>query len=88
MRQVWYAGIQVSQKMAQEAFEIAMKKDYGPMVVKRLLRLQPHQPESNAKLDLVACPVAESFELNLVTLMVRLFKGAISHKHARSVWYN
>ena len=52
------------------AYEICTKKCFGPSIVKQLLQLQAHCPQSTASVEMVVCLVAESFEQNLVELLV------------------
>ena len=62
--------------MGQSAFEI-QKKSPGRFLVKQLLKLQATKPSSVQIMQNVVCHVGESFEQNLIEIMV-----TIAHKHA------
>ena len=55
--------------LAQSAFEI-QKKSPGRFLVKQLLKLQATKPSSVQVMQNVVCHVGESFEQNLVEIMV------------------
>jgi len=62
--------MQLALMLARSAFEI-QKKSPGRFLVKQLLKLQPRRPGSVQIMQNVVCHVGESFEQNLVELMVR-----------------
>lgn len=55
--------------LGQSAFEI-QKKSPGRFLVKQLLKLQATKPSSVQVMQNVVCHVGESFEQNLVEIMV------------------
>lgn len=64
--------LQLALMLAQSAFEI-QKKAPGRFLVKQLLKLQATQASSIQVMQNVVCHVGESFEQNLVELMVTFF---------------
>lgn len=71
--------LQLALMLAKSAFEI-QKKSPGRFLVKQLLKLQATKPSSVQVMQNVVCHVGESFELNLVEIMVTL-----THKRNRSL---
>lgn len=71
--------------LGKNAFEI-QKRSPGRFLVKQLLMMQPHRPGSAKVIQNVVCHVGESFEQNLVELMV-LFKSVYTSE-CQSVWIN
>lgn len=67
--------LQLALMLGQSAFEI-QKKSPGRFLVKQLLKLQATKPSSVQVMQNVVCHVGESFELNLVEIMV-----TPTHKH-------
>ena len=63
-------SLQLALMLAQSAFEI-QKKPPGRFLVKQLLKLQATQASSVQVMQNVVCHVGESFEQNLVELMVQ-----------------
>ncbi len=61
--------LQMALVLAKAAFDI-QKKSPGRFLVKQLLKLQPRRAGSAQVLQNVVCHVGESFEQNLVELMV------------------
>ena len=61
--------LQLALMMAQSAHEI-QKKSPGRFLVKQLLKLQAIKPSSVQVMQNVVCHVGESFEQNLVEIMV------------------
>ena len=64
--------LQLALVLAQSAFDI-QKKALGRFLVKQLLKLQARHESSVQVMQNVVCHVGESFEQNLVELMVRSF---------------
>jgi len=62
--------MQLALMLARSAHEI-QKKSPGRFLVKQLLKLQPRRSGSVQIMQNVVCHVGESFEQNLVELMVR-----------------
>lgn len=61
--------LQLALMLGQSAFEI-QKKSPGRFLVKQLLKLQATKPSSVQVMQNVVCHVGESFEQNLVEIMV------------------
>lgn len=71
--------MQLALMLARSAFEI-QKKSPGRFLVKQLLKLQPRRG-SKEIMQNVVCHVGESFEQNLVELMVRGLSDVDLLKH-------
>lgn len=71
--------LQLALMLAQSAHEI-QKKSPGRFLVKQLLKLQATKPSSVQVMQNVVCHVGESFEQNLVEIMV-----TPTHKHDGSL---
>ena len=63
--------MQLALMLAQSAYEI-QKKSSGRFLVKQLLNLHAHGSSSKQIMQNAVCHVGESFEQNLVELMVRI----------------
>lgn len=77
-------GMQLALDLAKAAFDI-QKKSPGRFLVKQLLTLPQRRANSLEVLQNVACHVGESFEQNMVELVVSLMCRCEVSTHAATV---
>ena len=67
--QVRRVVVQLLENLAKGARDF-LDRPFGPWVIKQLLQLEPHNPESVPVLEVMVCCVAWSFEDNIANIMV------------------